>query len=127
MSQEIKNVLSERLVAGLFDIAPFNIAVIDRDFNVVAANKNFEQYFGDWSGKRCYETYKARDERCIHCQAVATFADGKVRVALGPLAAFASDEGYSVKPGSGAPFHGYKFRMLMRQGSHAGRCERLRG
>ncbi len=81
MSQEIKNVLSERLVAGLFDIAPFNIAVIDRDFNVVAANKNFEQYFGDWSGKRCYETYKARDERCIHCQAVATFADGKVRVA----------------------------------------------
>jgi hypothetical protein len=45
--------------------------------------------------------------------------EGQPRSPLGPLAAFATDEGYSVKPNSHAPFHGYNFRMLKRQGSHA--------
>jgi len=35
------------------------------------------------------------------------------------LVAFATDEGYSVKPNSHAPFHGYLFHMLNRQGAHA--------
>jgi hypothetical protein len=38
---------------------------------------------------------------------------------LGPLAAFATNEGYSLKPDSHVPFHGYYFHMLTRQGSHA--------
>jgi len=38
---------------------------------------------------------------------------------LGPLVAFATDEGYSVKPNSHAPFHGYYFHMLARQGAGA--------
>jgi hypothetical protein len=41
------------------------------------------------------------------------------RSPLGPLAAFATTEGYSVKPDSHVPFHGYYFHMLSRQGSHA--------
>jgi hypothetical protein len=41
------------------------------------------------------------------------------RSPLGPLAAFATTEGYSVKPDSHMPFHGYYFHMLSRQGSHA--------
>ena len=41
------------------------------------------------------------------------------RSPLGPLAAFATSEGYSVKPDSHMPFHGYYFHMLSRQGSHA--------
>jgi hypothetical protein len=45
--------------------------------------------------------------------------EGQPRSPLGPLAAFATDEGYTVKPDSHAPFHGYNFRMLKRQGSHA--------
>jgi hypothetical protein len=44
---------------------------------------------------------------------------GQPKSPLGPLAAFATDEGYSIKPESRAPFHGYNFRMLKRQGSHA--------
>ena len=46
-------------------------------------------------------------------------AEGQPKSPLGPLAAFATDEGYSVKPNSHAPFHGYNFRMLKGQGSHA--------
>jgi len=41
------------------------------------------------------------------------------RSPLGPLVAFATEEGYNVKPNSHAPFHGYYFHMLNRQGSHA--------
>lgn len=45
--------------------------------------------------------------------------EGQPRSPLGPMAAFATDEGYSVKADSHAPFHGYHFRMLHKQGSHA--------
>jgi hypothetical protein len=33
--------------------------------------------------------------------------------------AFATDEGYSSKPDSHSPFHGYFFHMLKKQGTHA--------
>lgn len=46
-------------------------------------------------------------------------ADGQPKSPLGPLVAFATNEGYSAKPNSHVPFHGYYFHMLNRQGSHA--------
>ena len=45
--------------------------------------------------------------------------EGQPRSPLGPLVAVATDEGYSAKPDSHAPFHGYNFHMLKRQGTHA--------
>ena len=45
--------------------------------------------------------------------------EGQPKSPLGPLAAFATNEGYSLKPDSHVPFHGYFFHMLTRQGSHA--------
>ncbi|HZV86783.1 MAG TPA: DUF2950 domain-containing protein [Candidatus Binatus sp.] len=45
--------------------------------------------------------------------------EGQPKSPLGPLVAFATTEGYSVKPNSHQPFHGYYFHMLNRQGSHA--------
>jgi hypothetical protein len=44
-------------------------------------------------------------------------AEGQPKSPLGPLAAFATNEGYSVKPDSHVPFHGYYFHMLTRQGA----------
>ncbi|MBT7787617.1 MAG: PAS domain-containing protein [Calditrichaeota bacterium] len=67
----------------LFEQMPFNLAVIDRDFNVMTANNNFEDYFGDWKGRHCYEIYKGVYKPCSHCQALDTFRDGKVRVVDG--------------------------------------------
>jgi hypothetical protein len=46
-------------------------------------------------------------------------AQDQIRSPLGPLVAFASDEGYSVKPNAHLPFHGYYFHMLSRQGDGA--------
>ncbi len=45
--------------------------------------------------------------------------EGQPKSPLGPLAAFATKEGYSVKPDSHVPFHGYYFHMLTQQGSNA--------
>ena len=72
--------LDKLLGRELFERIPFNVAVIDKDFNVVAANKHFEDYFGDWKGRRCYEVYKGSFQPCSQCVAVNTFKDGKIRV-----------------------------------------------
>lgn len=44
---------------------------------------------------------------------------GHPRSPLGPMAAFATAEGYSVKPDAHMPFHGYYFHMLKGQSSNA--------
>ena len=44
--------------------------------------------------------------------------EGQPKSPLGPLAAFATNEGYSLKPDSHVPFHGYYFHMLTRQGTN---------
>ncbi len=45
--------------------------------------------------------------------------EGQPKSPLGPLAASATAEGYSAKSNQHTPFHGYYFRMLTKQGSHA--------
>ena len=60
----------------LFEQMPFKVAVIDREFRVLAANANFEAYFGDWRNRHCYEVYKGSCQRCPRCQAEATFTMG---------------------------------------------------
>jgi len=64
----------------LFELVPYNIAVIDRDFNVIKANDNFTEYFGNWKGKKCYKVYKKLDKPCENCNTLLTFQDGKTRV-----------------------------------------------
>ena len=44
--------------------------------------------------------------------------EGQPKSPLGPLAAFATNEGYTVKPDAHVPFHGYYFHMLTGQGAN---------
>jgi Protein of unknown function (DUF2950) len=46
-------------------------------------------------------------------------AEGQPKSPLGPLAAFATAEGYTVQPNAHQPFHGYFFRILAKQGPQA--------
>ncbi|MCB2230365.1 PAS domain-containing protein [bacterium] len=59
---------------------PFNVAVIDRDFNIVDANRSFTERFGEWKGKKCFEVYKKSNVRCERCNSLTTFEDGETRV-----------------------------------------------
>jgi hypothetical protein len=45
--------------------------------------------------------------------------EGQPKSPLGPMAVYATNEGYTVKPDAHVPFHGYYFRMLTRQGANA--------
>ncbi len=59
---------------------PFNAAVIDRNFNIVDANAAFEECFGEWRNRKCYEVYKKADHPCSRCNSLKTFDDGQPRV-----------------------------------------------
>lgn len=65
--------------SNLFDSVPMAISVISRDFRVLEANRPFEQAFGPWKERPCYEVYKDRKEPCLHCAALETFVDGQIR------------------------------------------------
>ncbi|MEJ2007810.1 MAG: PAS domain-containing protein [Acidobacteriota bacterium] len=80
MNGVLERELENRLGRSLFELVPFNVAVIDRDFHVLAANGNFKEYFGEWHGRHCYEICKGTAERCANCQAMPIFDDGRVRV-----------------------------------------------
>ncbi len=68
------------LYTQLFDRVPSNVAIINRKYNIIDANRNFSQEFGQWNGKYCYEVFKDRQSPCLSCKADLTFADGKSRV-----------------------------------------------
>ncbi|RJP24094.1 MAG: PAS domain S-box protein [Candidatus Omnitrophota bacterium] len=72
--------LSDWLATELFERVPSNIAVLDREFRVVKANRNFVDAFGPCQGRHCYEIYRDDRHPCSSCQAALTFADGKRRV-----------------------------------------------
>ncbi|MBC8491807.1 MAG: PAS domain S-box protein [Candidatus Marinimicrobia bacterium] len=76
---KLKNI-HQWLREELFQQVPFNIAVIDRNYNIIEANENFIEYFGDWKNKKCYEAYKGRFSPCDNCMSFKTFEDGLVRV-----------------------------------------------
>lgn len=64
----------------LFEQVPFNIAIIDRNYDIINANSNFRQYFGPWKGRKCYSVYKGLNSPCVGCNARLAFQDGRPRV-----------------------------------------------
>lgn len=65
---------------GLFQHVPSHVIVVDRDYQVVAANSSFVNVFGEAEGKHCFEAYKKRQSPCNGCMTAKTFEDGEVRI-----------------------------------------------
>jgi signal transduction histidine kinase len=61
----------------LFERVPCYVTVLDRDLQVVRANRRMRETFGRAWGKHCYEVYKRRDRPCRQCPAAQVFEDGK--------------------------------------------------
>jgi signal transduction histidine kinase len=72
--------IKEWVQTQLWDQVPISISVIDRDWQIVGANRSFTQDYGEWRGRPCYAVYKGRSQPCENCAARATFADGEIRV-----------------------------------------------
>lgn len=71
---ELRHWISEEL----FDTVPIRIAVVDRDYRIVAANKSFKESYGEAFGKLCYGVYKGRKDPCPNCGAAKAFETGEV-------------------------------------------------
>ncbi|MBU1626511.1 PAS domain S-box protein [bacterium] len=67
----------------LFEYVPCNIAIIDREYNIVESNHHFLDLFGDGINKKCYSVYHKRISPCKLCPTIDTFSDGKIRVIEG--------------------------------------------
>ncbi len=73
--------LKDMVYKALFEEVPFNVAVIDREYNIVEANGSFEANFGDWRGRKCYAVYKKLHRPCDECPSDSVFDTGQVVVA----------------------------------------------
>jgi signal transduction histidine kinase len=65
----------------LFERVPCYVTVLDRDLEVVRANRRMRETFGNASGRKCYEVYKRRDRPCRECPALLVFEDGQEHTA----------------------------------------------
>jgi signal transduction histidine kinase/FixJ family two-component response regulator len=61
----------------LFDEVPCYISLQDRQFRLLATNRQFNDDFDGELGAYCYEVYKHRDEPCPNCPVAKTFDDGR--------------------------------------------------
>jgi signal transduction histidine kinase len=61
----------------LFEGVPCYVTVLDRDLEVIRANRRMRETFGKAPGKKCYEVYKRRDRPCRKCPALLVFEDGQ--------------------------------------------------
>lgn len=61
----------------LFENAPCYLTVVDKNFNIVQTNEQFNEDFGVHVGDKCFRVYKKRDCRCENCPVEKTFLDGQ--------------------------------------------------
>lgn len=61
---------------NLLDVIPMTVAVIDDKFNIIHANKQFTEKFGEWENRKCHEVYKNSEDICSDCKGSKTFKDG---------------------------------------------------
>lgn len=60
-----------------FQDMPCYLSIQDRNFRVIDANNRFNEHFGNWQGRYCYQIYKQRSEKCENCPVEQTFHDGQ--------------------------------------------------
>lgn len=60
----------------LFDAVPATIAVVDRDFCLIEANRRFRQDFGPERAHQCFALFAHGDGPCQRCPVARTFEDG---------------------------------------------------
>ena len=94
------------------------LAIIDVCRAVASAQKQYFSQLHDGATTKQYAMKFISDpgkQNGLYWQS----PQGQPQSPLGPLAAFATSEGYTVKPDAHTPFHGYYFRMLQGQSDKA--------
>ncbi len=66
----------QREYQQLFEKVPCYLTVVDKNYQIIQANRLFERDFGKGIGLKCFRIYKKRETRCDNCPVEKTFADG---------------------------------------------------
>ncbi len=72
--------LKQWIEKDFFNAAPNFIAALDKELNIIYANKAFEDRFGEWQNKKCFDVYKKQNEICEDCTSRFAFTNGNTSV-----------------------------------------------
>ena len=64
----------------ILDLLPCYLSIQNRAMQILFANKNVVNDFGEGIGKLCHELYKGSPEKCQSCPVQKTFKDKKVHI-----------------------------------------------
>ena len=70
---------TERFMSGVFSSIQDGISVLDPDLNILKVNGSMEKWYAHalpFEGKKCYEVYHGRTERCEVCPTFETLRTG---------------------------------------------------
>ncbi len=70
----------EHFVFELFNKLPFYLFLKKEDCGIYFANDKFEELFGNFKGKKCYELMQESKKPCKDCEALQVFEDRKTRI-----------------------------------------------
>ena len=65
---------------GAFDLLPVPLAVINRQHDIVYANREFGQIFGAWEGRKCWQAYHKTDTPCENPTCAHVFEEGRADI-----------------------------------------------
>jgi len=68
---------------GVFDVLPVPVSVINRQHDIVYANREFKRLFGEWTGRKCWQAYHKTNTPCEDPACVPTFKEGRARASKG--------------------------------------------
>lgn len=78
---------NERFLDNVFSSIQDGISVLDKDMNIIRINQTMEKWYSHAMplvGKKCYEAYHVRKERCEICPTYSTLKSGKAAYEVVP-------------------------------------------
>ncbi|MFC1811400.1 PAS domain S-box protein [Thermodesulfobacteriota bacterium] len=79
---------SEGFLQNIFDAIQDGISVLDIDLNILRVNNTMEKWYAHampFSGKKCYEVYHGRTERCEICPSIRALEACSLQMDIVPL------------------------------------------
>jgi len=111
---------SEKFLQNILDTIQDGISVLDKDLNILQVNNTMEKWYAHgmpFNGKKCYEIYHGRTERCQVCPSVRALETGTLQMDIVPLVESGQSVGW---------LELYSFPILDADGSPSGIVEYVR-
>ncbi len=111
---------SERFLQNIFDAIQDGISVLDKDLNILRINNTMIKWYAHampFKGKKCYEFYHGRTERCEICPSLRALEKGSLQMDIVPLVESGQSVGW---------LELYSFPILDAEGNPSGIVEYVR-